>query len=109
MPGNFHISHHAFGDIMQFLSSKGHKFDNSFTINHLSFGKLTDFELISREFPDAGIMHPLDGFTRKLPDDQTYMRAGFYLKAVPAIFIGEFASWFVHIFGEKLIHKNEVF
>ena len=38
------------------------------------------------------------------------MRVGFYVKAVPAIFLSEFASWFFRIFDNvKLMHKNEVF
>lgn len=38
------------------------------------------------------------------------MRVGFYLKAVPAIFLGEFGSWMFRIFDKiKLLHRNEVF
>lgn len=109
VPGNFNIGTSAFGDIVQFLSMKGHTFDNSFRINHLSFGKKTDFETIAANFPDAGVMHPLDGFERELPSDQKAMRVGFYLKAVPAIFLGEFGTWMSNILGSKLLHKNEVF
>ena len=109
VPGNFHIGNSAFGDIVQFLSMKGHTFDNSFRINHLSFGKKTDFETIAANFPDAGVMHPLDGFERELPSDEKAMRVGFYLKAVPAIFLGEFGTWINNILGSKLLHKNEVF
>jgi len=54
-------------------------------------------------------MHPLDGFTVNLPADEKAMRVGFYLKAVPAIFLGEFGAWFSSLFGTKLLHKNEVF
>jgi len=108
VPGNFHIGHHAFGDIVQFLQMKGLTFDNSFRINHLSFGKKADFEAIAANFPDAGVMHPLDGFEKKKPEGLE-MRCGFYLKAVPAIFLGEFASWYTTVFGKKLLHRNEVF
>ena len=48
VPGNFHIGHHAFGDIVQHLNMKGHTLDNSFKINHISFGDLADFEKINR-------------------------------------------------------------
>jgi len=76
----------------------------------LSFGALADFEAIARSFPDAGVMHPLDGFSRELPKDQKAMRVGFYLKAVPAIFLGEFGSWMFRLFDKvKLLHRNEVF
>lgn len=38
------------------------------------------------------------------------MRVGFYVKAVPAIFLSEFATWILRIFSSnKLLHKNEVF
>eukprot|EP00353_Schmidingerella_taraikaensis_P011058 CAMPEP_0185582938 /NCGR_PEP_ID=MMETSP0434-20130131/21221_1 /TAXON_ID=626734 ORGANISM="Favella taraikaensis, Strain Fe Narragansett Bay" /NCGR_SAMPLE_ID=MMETSP0434 /ASSEMBLY_ACC=CAM_ASM_000379 /LENGTH=193 /DNA_ID=CAMNT_0028201903 /DNA_START=88 /DNA_END=669 /DNA_ORIENTATION=- len=69
VPGQFHISSHAFGDIVMYLRQKGHSLDNSFTINHLSFGDKADFESIARNFPDAGVMHPLDGFERIKPAD----------------------------------------
>lgn len=89
---------------------KGYTFNNSFTVNHLSFGEFADFTAIARQFPDAGVMHPLDGFERMLPEDQKYMRVGFYLKAVPAIFLSEFGSWMFRIFDKvKLYHHNEVF
>ena len=55
VPGNFHISSQAFGDIKMHLAMKGYKFDNSFTINHLSFGDMDDFDKIERSFPDAGL------------------------------------------------------
>ena len=69
VPGNFHIGHHAFGDIKMHLNMKGLKFDNSFKIHHLSFGELADFDAIAMRFPDAGVMHPLDGFERIKPED----------------------------------------
>lgn len=38
------------------------------------------------------------------------MRVGFYIKAVPAIFLGEFSTWFLKIFdNRRLMHHNEVF
>lgn len=39
VPGNFHISTHAYGDIMMGLAYDGYKFDYSYKINHISFGK----------------------------------------------------------------------
>lgn len=75
----------------------------------MSFGKKADFETIARYYPDAGVMHPLDGYVMNKPAEQKYMRCGFYLKAVPAIFLGEFASWFTSVFGRKLLYRNEVF
>ena len=76
----------------------------------LSFGDKENFNEIAKQFPDAGIMHPLDGFERKMESDKMAMRVGFYLKAVPALYYGEFASWFFRIFNSRrMFHKNEVF
>lgn len=69
VPGNFYIGNSAFMDIKMHLDAKGYHLDNSFIIHHLSFGQKKDFRDISKRFPDAGIMHPLDGFSRDLPDD----------------------------------------
>ena len=92
------------------LAQKGYSLNNSFKINHLSFGEPRDFKEIAARYPDAGVMHPLDGFERKLPEDKNAMRVGFYLKAVPAIFLSEFGSWFLRMFdSKKIMHKNEVF
>ena len=93
------------------LQTKGYDaLDNSFKINHLSFGEKKDFIEIARKYPDAGVMHPLDGFERMKPVDQKAMRVGFYVKAVPAIFLSEFATWILRVFSSnKILHKNEVF
>ena len=64
VPGLIMISHNALEDIVLYMMINGYTFDNSFEINHLSFGSMADFEAISRSFPDAGVMHPLDGFKR---------------------------------------------
>ena len=62
VPGNFHIGHHGFQDIVMRMNSVGYQLDNSFKINHLSFGVMENFERIAKMFPNAGVMHPLDGF-----------------------------------------------
>lgn len=52
------------------LAQKGFdNLNNSFKINHLSFGEPKDFSEIARRYPDAGVMHPLDGFERMLPEN----------------------------------------
>ena len=38
VPGNFHISTHAFGHIVQMFYAGGGKLDFSHTVHHLSFG-----------------------------------------------------------------------
>ena len=55
VPGNFHIGHHGFKDIVKEIKKAGYQLDNSFKINHLSFGRRTDFDEIEERFPDAGI------------------------------------------------------
>jgi hypothetical protein len=64
VPGNFHIAHHAFGDIMQLLNGNGIFLDNSFKINHISFGEKVRFDRIKGRFPDTDIQHPLDGYNK---------------------------------------------
>ena len=88
VPGNFHISHHAFRDILQALERDGIKLDNSFKINHLSFGQKTDMESIARRFPDTDLKHTLDGFEmeKSKKDLSKHMRVGFFLNAVPSEF-----------------------
>jgi hypothetical protein len=63
VPGNFHISSHAYSDILMNLMIKGYSLDFSYKINHISFGRDEDFKLIQRRFPDQGIMNPLDGIS----------------------------------------------
>lgn len=52
VPGNFHISSHAFGDVMMSLQMQGFNFDFSYRINHLSFGRDEHFKIIQRRFTD---------------------------------------------------------
>ena len=54
-------------------------------------------------------MHPLDGFERQKSADYKAMRIGFFIKAVPAIFLSELGNWTIRLFGEKAMAKNEVF
>lgn len=46
VPGNFHLSTHAFGEVIQKLYMTGHRLDFSHTINHLSFGNDTQMKQI---------------------------------------------------------------
>ena len=52
VPGNFHISTHAYNDIMVSLAHHGYTFDYSYYINHISFGKMQNFEIIKKIFKD---------------------------------------------------------
>jgi hypothetical protein len=60
VPGNFHISTHAFGDVVQKLYLNGHRLDFSHTINHLSFGDDGKMREIFRKFGDKFVFD-LDG------------------------------------------------
>ena len=71
------------------MNSAGYILDNSFTINHLSFGEKKNFARIAKQFPDAGVEHPLDGFSATREEGKDKMKCGFYIKAVPAIFVGD--------------------
>ena len=61
VPGNFHISTHAYGDIVIALQMQGYVFDFSYKINHVSFGKQEDMTEIQKRFYNLGILNPLDG------------------------------------------------
>lgn len=52
VPGNFHISTHAFNDILMSLMHEGYHFDFSYKIDHISFGKKYNFDLIRSRFRD---------------------------------------------------------
>ncbi|TNV72109.1 hypothetical protein FGO68_gene1724 [Halteria grandinella] len=93
VPGNFHVSSHAYSDILMALMMEGYSFDFSYKINHLSFGRDEQFKIIQRRFPDQGIMNPLDGFSQLAASEQQgdkqvakNMNSNFYLIAVPSYF-----------------------
>ena len=46
VPGNFHLSTHAFGQVVQKLYMGGRTLDFTHTINHLSFGNDTQMKQI---------------------------------------------------------------
>ena len=79
VPGNFHISAHAYGSIIQKLASMGYfRFDLSHTINHLTFGDEKELRMIFNEFgQDNGNLNPLDG-TDKLENQKKVYE--YYLK-----------------------------
>ena len=90
MPGNFHISHHAYREIVETLRKEQKQFDFSYTINHLSFGKEQDMNRIKRNFPDQGVLSPLDGYSLKPQGNGKGGVEGldtkFYLIAIPSIY-----------------------
>ena len=46
VPGNFHLSTHAFGYVIQKIYMNGRKLDFTHTIHHLSFGNDTQMKQI---------------------------------------------------------------
>ena len=69
MPGNFHISTHAFNDIAMTLEMKGYFLDFTHKIHSVSFGDQEDLKVIKREFPKMGVLNPLDGRKQKAAYD----------------------------------------
>ena len=90
VPGNFHITTHAFGDIVMGLIMKGYIFDYTYTVNHVSFGKQEDLKIIQAKFANLGVLNPLDGLKTvpQFGDDNRpkQMQTNFYLIAVPSWF-----------------------
>jgi hypothetical protein len=85
VPGNFHISTHAYGSIVAKLLSEGiFKLDLSHKINHISFGDETDLRNIKSKF-DVGILNPLDGVEKIDHTNQKLYE--YYLKVVPTTFV----------------------
>lgn len=85
VPGNFHISTHAYGSIVAQLLSEGiFKLDLSHKINHISFGDETDLRNIKSKF-DVGILNPLDGVEKIDHTNQKLYE--YYLKVVPTTFV----------------------
>jgi hypothetical protein len=85
VPGNFHISTHAYGNIIAKLISEGiSTSDLSHKINHISFGDETDIKNIKSKF-DVGILNPIDG-VEKIDHTKQKMYE-YYLKVVPTTYI----------------------
>ncbi len=78
VPGNFHISSHAYGPILQRLFSEGNfDFDVGHKINHISFGDDKDLKYINSKFGDTGVLKPLDNLSKAEPRKKMYE---YYLK-----------------------------
>ncbi|KRX08122.1 hypothetical protein PPERSA_01667 [Pseudocohnilembus persalinus] len=89
VPGNFHISSHAYGNkISQIFQQSGIKtLDLSHKLNHLSFGKMAEINQIQKKFT-KGVLNPLDGTQKTKPEkmkNQGIMYQ-YYISIVPSIF-----------------------
>jgi hypothetical protein len=86
VPGNFHISSHAYGTIIGQLIAEGiFEFDVSHRINHISFGDESHIKHIMTNF-NAGILNPIDGVEKfqKMNENKIYE---YYLKVVPTTYV----------------------
>jgi hypothetical protein len=84
VPGNFHVSTHAYGFIIQRLASEGLlSFDVSHKINHLSFGEAKDLINIKKTFK-TGEINPLDKTSKVSTDKKVFE---YYMKVVPTTYI----------------------
>jgi hypothetical protein len=72
VPGNFHISSHAFGKIVGRLAQEGfYNWDVSHKINHFSIGDFNDNDDISKKFIET-TMRPLDGIEKMDNEKKVY-------------------------------------
>lgn len=86
VPGNFHISSHAYGRTIARLVAEGvFKYDISHKINHISFGDESDIQLIKANF-HVGNLNPLDGVVKSRKNDKDKIYE-YYLKVVPTSYI----------------------
>ena len=77
VPGNFHLSAHAYGKVVQRIASMGYfRFDVAHTVNHLSFGDDRELKNIKKNFKE-GVLSPLDGVQRMDREKKVYE---YYLK-----------------------------
>ncbi|TNV72189.1 hypothetical protein FGO68_gene5045 [Halteria grandinella] len=72
VPGNFHLSTHAFGQVVYMIYSNGRQLDFSHTINHLSFGNDTQMKQIMSRFGEKFVFD-MDGTHVQ---QQTYIYQG---------------------------------
>ncbi|CAK74245.1 unnamed protein product (macronuclear) [Paramecium tetraurelia] len=108
VPGNFHVSAHAFGGILHqvFQRSQIQTLDLSHTINHISFGEEDDLMKIKKQF-QKGVLNPLDN-TKKVaqPQGGTGMMFQYYISVVPTTYVDVSGNeYYVHQFTAN---SNEV-
>lgn len=79
VPGNFHISAHAYGKIVQQLMALGFfNFNVAHTINHISFGNNADLNIVKSIFDD-GMLNTLNGIHKHESQKIVYE---YYLKVI---------------------------
>lgn len=83
VPGNFHISSHAFGPTVSRLAGDGLLLvDVNHKINHLSFGNGEEIKEIKKHFKE-GVLNPMDGTIETRKEKTIYE---YYIKIVPTTY-----------------------
>jgi len=88
VPGNFHISSHAFPSITQvFQMNNMNTIDLSHRINHISFGDDSELKLIKKKFGE-GVLNPLDGVEKNKTDSLRAIGVmhQYYINIVPTTY-----------------------
>jgi Endoplasmic reticulum vesicle transporter/Endoplasmic Reticulum-Golgi Intermediate Compartment (ERGIC) len=87
VPGNFHISSHAYQDkIHQLVEHDMGKLDFSHEIVHLSFGANQDIQAIQSVFHE-GVLSPLDSVKKIRPENvKDALSYEYYIKVVPTTY-----------------------
>lgn len=110
MPGNFHISSHAYGNQLYTVFSQNDikTLDLSHTINHLSFGEEDDFKAIRKYYSHweflwkllnnrkfgGGVLTPLDGTVKMTPEYRGFgYMYQYYLNVDPTLSATLLAHW----------------
>ncbi|CDW72632.1 UNKNOWN [Stylonychia lemnae] len=102
VPGNFHLSTHAFGEVVQRLYMQGRRLDFSHTIQHLSFGNDTDMANIMQKYEEK-YTFDLDG-TSINQEQQIYngqLLANYYLDINQIDFLDVTGFWSSVLEGYK--------
>ena len=60
VPGNFHLSTHAFGQVVQMIYMGGRQLDFTHTVKHLSFGNDTQMKQIQTKYGEKFVFD-MDG------------------------------------------------
>lgn len=89
VPGNFHISSHAYNNLLSqiFHENNINTIDVSHKINHISFGDDKDLKEIKQKFK-KGVLNPLDGIEKIKPESlkSVGVMHQYYINVVPTTY-----------------------
>ncbi|EGR33515.1 hypothetical protein IMG5_050820, partial [Ichthyophthirius multifiliis] len=114
VPGNFHISCHAFGQILGYVFriTGINTIDLSHKINHLSFGDEDEIKIVKKQFT-LGVLNPMDKLVKtKQKHFENYgISYNYYLNVVPTTYIDEWGyTYYVNqfVFTENQIQTDYI-